>query len=73
VGIYAFPKILDSGYRNITTSNRPINSIDDLKGMKMRVPPSPVWVSLFTALGSALHIKDMMRHVPIDTGPVQSI
>lgn len=53
VGIYAFPKILDSGYRNITTSNHPINSIDDLKGMKMRVPPSPVWVSLFTALGSS--------------------
>jgi tripartite ATP-independent transporter DctP family solute receptor len=53
VGIYAFPKILDSGYRNITTSNRPINSVEDLKGMKMRVPPSPVWVSLFTALGSS--------------------
>jgi tripartite ATP-independent transporter DctP family solute receptor len=53
VGIYAFPRILDSGYRNITTSNRPINSVEDLKGMKMRVPPSPVWVSLFTALGSS--------------------
>ena len=53
VGIYAFPKILDSGYRNITTSVRPINTVDDLKGLKMRVPPSPVWVSLFTALGSS--------------------
>jgi tripartite ATP-independent transporter DctP family solute receptor len=53
VGIYAFPKILDSGYRNITTSNRPISVVDDLKGLKMRVPPSPVWVSLFTALGSS--------------------
>jgi TRAP-type transport system periplasmic protein len=53
VGIYAFPKILDSGYRNITTSTRPINSVDDLKGMKMRVPPSPVWISLFSALGSS--------------------
>src|ERR1700742_460742 len=53
VGLYAFPKILDSGYRNITTSNRPINSVGDLKGMKMRVPPSPVWVSLFTALGAS--------------------
>jgi len=52
-GIYAFPKILDSGYRNITTSNHPINTVEDLKGMKMRVPPSPVWVSLFTALGSS--------------------
>jgi TRAP-type transport system periplasmic protein len=53
VGIYAFPKILDSGYRNITTSTRPIDNVADLKGLKMRVPPSPVWVSLFTALGSS--------------------
>jgi len=30
-------------------------------------------VLMFTALGSALHIKDMMRHVPIDNGPVQSV
>ncbi len=30
-------------------------------------------ILLFTALDSALHIKDMMRHVPIDTGPVQSV
>ena len=30
-------------------------------------------ILLFTALGSALHIKEMMRHVPIDTGPVQSV
>jgi tripartite ATP-independent transporter DctP family solute receptor len=52
-GIYAFPKCLDSGYRNITTSTRPITTVDDLKGLKMRVPPSPVWVSLFTALGSS--------------------
>jgi tripartite ATP-independent transporter DctP family solute receptor len=53
VGIYAFPKCLDSGYRNVTTSTRPINTVDDFKGVKMRVPPSPVWVSLFTALGSS--------------------
>jgi TRAP-type transport system periplasmic protein len=53
VGIYAFPKILDSGYRNITTSTRPIATVDDLKGFKMRVPPSPVWISLFTALGAS--------------------
>ena len=30
-------------------------------------------ILLFTALGSALHVKEMMRHVPIDTGPVQSV
>jgi len=30
-------------------------------------------VLMFTALGSMVHFKDMMRHVPIDTGPVQSV
>jgi hypothetical protein len=30
-------------------------------------------ILMFTALGSALHVKEMLRHVPIDTGPVQSV
>ena len=30
-------------------------------------------VLMFTALGSMLHMKDMMRDLPIDTGPVQSV
>ena len=30
-------------------------------------------VLMFTALGSVVHFKDIMRHVPIDTGPVQSV
>ena len=30
-------------------------------------------VLMFTALGSMLHVRDMMRHVPIDTGPAQSV
>jgi hypothetical protein len=27
----------------------------------------------FTAIGSMFHMKDMMRHIPIDTAPVQSV
>ncbi len=30
-------------------------------------------ILMFTAVGSMVHFKDMMRHVPIDTGPVQSV
>ncbi len=30
-------------------------------------------VLMFTALGSMFHVKDMMRHIPIDTEPAQSI
>jgi hypothetical protein len=32
-----------------------------------------VVILLFTALGSMVHMKDMMRQLPIDTGPVQSV
>jgi tripartite ATP-independent transporter DctP family solute receptor len=52
-GIYGFPKSMDNGFRHVTSSVKPINAVDDLKGLKIRVPPSPVWVTLFTALGAS--------------------
>ena len=53
VGVYAFPKCLDSGFRDVTTSTKPIDTPDDFRGLKIRVPPSPLWVSLFAALGAS--------------------
>ncbi len=47
--MFAFDRIWDNGYRQMTTSTQPINKPEDLKGMKMRVPPSPFWVSMFKA------------------------
>jgi hypothetical protein len=32
-----------------------------------------VVVLMATAIGSMFHMKDMMRHIPIDTAPVQSV
>jgi tripartite ATP-independent transporter DctP family solute receptor len=46
-------KIWDNGFRQITSSNKPIQSPADLKGFKIRVPVSPLWTSMFTALESA--------------------
>lgn len=48
--IFAFDKIWDNGYRHITNSVRPINVPDDLKGLKLRTPPGPMWVSMFKDL-----------------------
>ncbi len=42
---------MQNGWRLIT-SNKPINSLADLKGMKIRTPESPVWRSTFQALGA---------------------
>ena len=51
--LVAMDKIWDNGFRQITTSTKPITTPDDLKGMKLRVPPSPLWTSMFEALGAA--------------------
>jgi tripartite ATP-independent transporter DctP family solute receptor len=51
--LFAFDKIWDNGYRQITNSTRPINRPEDLKGMKLRVPPSPLWTSMFRAFDAA--------------------
>jgi tripartite ATP-independent transporter DctP family solute receptor len=53
VGLYTFPKIVDNGFRNITTSNKPIDKPEDLQGLKIRVPVTPLWVSSFKALGAS--------------------
>ncbi len=42
----------ENGYRVITNSKKPINSLDDLKGLKIRVSQSEVPIALFTALGA---------------------
>lgn len=51
--IFAFEKIWDNGYRQITSSTRPVNGPADLQGMKIRVPPSAMWTSLFKSLGAS--------------------
>ena len=53
IGIHALDKIWDNGFRQITTSTKPINTPDDLKGFKIRVPVSPQWTSLFKSLGAS--------------------
>jgi tripartite ATP-independent transporter DctP family solute receptor len=51
--LVAMDKIWDNGFRQITTSNKPIQTPADLKDFKIRVPPSPLWTSMFSALGAS--------------------
>jgi tripartite ATP-independent transporter DctP family solute receptor len=53
IGLVAFDRMWDNGFRQITTSNKPINGPDDLKGLKLRVPVSPLFTSMFRALGTS--------------------
>lgn len=51
-GIIPVCKVQDNGFRQITTSTRPITKPEDLRGLKIRVPPAPILTSLFSALGA---------------------
>ena len=41
------------GFRQTTSSTKPIRTPDDFRGFKIRVPPSPLWTSMFKAFGAA--------------------
>ena len=51
--LVAMDKIWDNGFRQTTASSKPIVTPEDLKGFKIRVPPSPLWTSMFKAFDAA--------------------
>jgi tripartite ATP-independent transporter DctP family solute receptor len=53
VGLLTMSKPWDNGFRQVTTSTKPINSPEDLRGLKLRVPSAPMLSTLFTALGAS--------------------
>ncbi|MDP4301413.1 TRAP transporter substrate-binding protein [Leptothrix discophora] len=53
IGLVPFSTVWDNGFRQITTSTRPIRTPEDLKNFKIRVPVVPLWVSMFKTIGAA--------------------
>lgn len=51
--LFAFEKIWDNGFRVTTTSSKPIATPADLVGVKLRVPPSPIIMSMFKSFEAA--------------------
>ncbi|OWY27238.1 TRAP transporter substrate-binding protein [Herbaspirillum robiniae] len=52
VGIMSMSRAWNNGFRQITSSTKPVRTPADLQGMKLRVPPAPILTSLFQALGA---------------------
>jgi tripartite ATP-independent transporter DctP family solute receptor len=52
-GLHPMSRIWDEGFREITSGTKPINTPEDLHGFKIRVPPSPISLSIFEHLGAA--------------------
>jgi tripartite ATP-independent transporter DctP family solute receptor len=63
-GLYCMDKAFDHGFREITMKSKPINAPDDLKGVKIRLPVAPLFISLFQHLGAS--------PTPINFGEVYS-
>lgn len=51
-GLQVMDKIWENGFRQITSSVKPIKTPADLHGFKIRVPVSPLVVSMFQKLGA---------------------
>lgn len=61
----------DNGIRHMTNSKRPISSVADMKGLKMRTPPDAVLVDIMQALGAeAQQIKFAELYVALQQGVV---
>ncbi len=53
VNLYAFEKMWDNGFRQMTTSGKAIETAKEMAGLKIRVPVSPLSISMFKALDAA--------------------
>jgi len=42
----------ETGFRNFTNSRKPVVNVEDLKGLKLRVIPNPMFMESFSALGT---------------------
>ncbi len=42
----------ENGFRNLTNSVRPIRTVEDLKGIKLRVMQNPMYIDMFDRLGA---------------------
>jgi tripartite ATP-independent transporter DctP family solute receptor len=51
--LHAFEKMWDNGFRQMTSSKGPITAAKDMDGLKIRVPVSPLSVSMFKGLGAS--------------------
>ena len=71
---YVFEKKWESSFRQIANNVRPIVSPDDLKGIRLRVPPTSLEVACFKAFGAApTPISANEAYVAIQTHLVDGI
>jgi TRAP-type transport system periplasmic protein len=59
------------GFRNLTNNRRPVTTVDDIAGLKIRVVQSPLFIDLFNALGAnAVPMPYPELYSALETGTV---
>ena len=53
INLLLFEKMFETGYRQFTARLGPIRTVDDLQGLKLRVPPGKIRTDTFNSLGCA--------------------
>jgi tripartite ATP-independent transporter DctP family solute receptor len=51
--LYTTRTVWDLGFREITTSGKPVDNVDDIAGLRIRVPAAAAYTGLFKALGAS--------------------
>lgn len=52
-GLVTMERIWDNGFRQLTTGSKQVNDFKDVQGLKIRVPVSPIFISLWKAFGAS--------------------
>jgi tripartite ATP-independent transporter DctP family solute receptor len=61
-------------FRDFANSKRPLLKYEDLKGLKVRVMPSPVWIETFRAMGiNAVPMAYTEVHSALEVGALDGI
>ena len=68
-GFFVMDRIWDSGFRQITTKSKPIVKPADLAGLKIRVPVSTLWTSMFSELGASPSCRARRAALPAAARP----
>lgn len=65
-GLYVFPHIWPQGHNQITSSTKPIRTVEDLAGFKLRTAQVPYKIDLFSSLGcdpQPIHYQAVYDHL----------
>ena len=61
-GLYVVPRgCFDNGLHQITCATKPIRSVDDLQGLKMRTPDAAIYVEAWKAMGATPVVANLNK------------